>query len=211
VEQGGTLVSEGLPGYFGDHGHVGTVQPNYGLHEVFGANEIDVQFMPDISDEMTFQLKGTKLYGRYFRQAYKLNGGTEAGQYADGMTAAVQNRFGQGRTLLIGTFPGAGYSLHHDPATKDVFAGLLDLAEIEQTAKIGDTSVQARLHRGTGGAYLWVTNPTRDARAATVTLSQAAGNFSSGEDIWGNGKVMLDGGQITVDVPGRDAAVIALR
>ena len=28
VEQGGTLVSEGLPGYFGDHGHVGMVQPN---------------------------------------------------------------------------------------------------------------------------------------------------------------------------------------
>ena len=29
VEQGGTLVSEGLPAYFGDHGHVGTTQPNY--------------------------------------------------------------------------------------------------------------------------------------------------------------------------------------
>ena len=39
VEQGGALVSEGLPAYFGDHGHVGTVQPNYGLDEFFGARE----------------------------------------------------------------------------------------------------------------------------------------------------------------------------
>ena len=30
VEQGGTLISEGLPGYFGDRGHVGKVQPNLG-------------------------------------------------------------------------------------------------------------------------------------------------------------------------------------
>jgi beta-galactosidase len=211
VEQGGTLVSEGLPGYFGDHGHVGTVQPNYGLHEVFGAKETYVEFMPDISDQLTFQLKGTKLYGRYFRQAYTLNGGTEAGQYADGMIAAVQNHFGQGRTLLIGTFPGAGYSLHNDPATKDAFLGLLEMAGLTQTAKIDDGSMQARLHRGAGGTYLWVTNPTRDARSAKITLSQAAENFSAGEDIWGNQEVALANGRITVNVSGRDAAVIALR
>ncbi len=211
VEQGGTLVSEGLPGYFGDLGHVGTVQPNYGLDEVFGAKETYVEFMPDISDELTFQMKGAKIYGRYFRQAYKLNGGTEAGQYADGMIAAVQNKFGQGRTLLIGTFPGAGYSLHHDPATKNLFAGFLDLAGIRQTVKIDDVSVQARLHQGAGGAYLWVTNPARESRTVKITLSQAAESFSAGEDIWGNQRVGLDNGQITVQISGRDAAVIALR
>ena len=60
VEQGGTLVSEGLPGYFGDHGHVGTVQPNYGLDEVFGAREIYVEFAPDISDDLMFEVKGSQ-------------------------------------------------------------------------------------------------------------------------------------------------------
>jgi len=211
VQQGGMLVSEGLPGYFGDHGHVGTTQPNYGLHEVFGAKEIDVEFMPDISDELTFQFKGAKLYGRFFRQAYQVNGGTEIGQYADGMTAAVQNKFGQGQTILIGTFPGAGYSLHRGAATKSAFAGLLDAAGLIQTAKTDNTNVQARLHRGAGGAYLWVTNPTREAQTARITLSQAAGSFSTGEDIWGSQKVSLGSGQISVNVGGRDAAVIALR
>jgi beta-galactosidase len=211
VEQGGTLISEGLPGYFGDHGHVGTVQPNYGLHEVFGAKESYVEFMPDISDGLMFQLNDSRIYGRYFRQEYKLNGGTEAGQYLDGMTAAVQNKFGRGQTLLIGTFPGSGYYLHHDSATKDLFAGFLKLAGVVPTTKIDDARVQARLHQGAGGAFLWVTNPTRDRRTVRVSLSQAAGDFSTGEDIWGSQEVAVNDRQITVSVQGRDAAVIALR
>ena len=71
VEQGGTLMSEGLPAYFGDHGHVGTVQPNYGLDEVFGARESYVEFTPDISNDLMLEVKGSKIYGRYFRQDYE--------------------------------------------------------------------------------------------------------------------------------------------
>jgi len=58
VEQGGMLISEGLPAYFGDHGHVGAVQPNYGLDEVFGARESFVQFTPDISNDLMIEVKG---------------------------------------------------------------------------------------------------------------------------------------------------------
>lgn len=85
-------------------------------------------------------------------------------QYPDGMTAAVQNKFGSGRTLLIGTFPGAGYFLHHGLSTKDVFAALLAMAGVTQAVKLDDAQVQARLHRGEGGTYLWVTNPSREER-----------------------------------------------
>jgi beta-galactosidase len=158
-----------------------------------------------------FQLKDAKIYGRYFRQEYKLNGGSEAGQYSNGMTAAVQNNFGQGRTLLIGTFPGSGYYLHHGAATKDAFAGFLQLAGITPIAKVSDAGAQARLHHGAGGSYLWVTNPTRESKTVTVSLSQAAEEFTTGEDIWGGQGVAVGGRQIKVNVPGRDAAVIALR
>jgi len=211
VEQGGTLVSEGLPAYFGDHGHVGTVQPNYGLDELFGARESYVEFMPDISNDLTLQVRGVKIYGRYFRQEYKLNGGTEAGQYSNGQTAAVEHRFGKGRTLLIGSFPGAGYYLHHAPATKDIFSGFLEWAGVTPITRINDAGVQARLHQGSGGAYLWVTNPMHDGRAVKIELAPDAGSFHSGEDMWGNQRVVVDGRQLTVSVGGRDAAVIALR
>ncbi len=39
VRGGGYLISEGLPGYFGDRGHVGEVRPNLGLGQLFGARE----------------------------------------------------------------------------------------------------------------------------------------------------------------------------
>jgi hypothetical protein len=37
------------------------------------------------------------------------------------------------------------------------------------------------------------------------------GNFTSGEDIWGNLRIAVNSQQVTVSIPGRDAAVIALR
>ena len=83
------LVSEGLPAYFGDHGHVGTTQPNYGLDEVFGARQIYVEFTPDISDGLMFEIKGSQIPGRYFRQDYELRGGEAVGHYSNGHIAAV--------------------------------------------------------------------------------------------------------------------------
>jgi beta-galactosidase len=210
VEQGGTLVSEGLPAYFGDHGHVGIVQPNYGLDELFGARESYVEFTPDISNDLTFQLKGTKVFGRYFRQEYELRGGTEVGQYSNQKTAAVENRTGRGRSVLIGSFPGAGYYLHHGSGTKEVLAGFLGAAGVVPQVQVDDNSVQARMHVGEGGAYLWVTNSTVKDRSVRIVLAPGAGKFKSGEDIWGKQPVTIDGQQVNVSVAGRDAAVIAL-
>ena len=211
VEQGGILISEGLPGYFGDHGHVGAVQPNFGLNEVFGARESYVEFMPDISDQLMLQVKDAKIYGRYFRQEYDLQGGDAAGNYENGKIAAVEHQFGKGRTLLIGSFPGAGYYLHHSPSTKDLFASLLESAGVTPTIRVNDAKVQARLHQGAGGTYLWVTNPTHDRRSVRLRLTPSAGNFTTAEDIWGKQQVVLEGQQVTISIPERDAAVIAMR
>ncbi|HEY1985234.1 MAG TPA: alpha-amylase family protein [Terracidiphilus sp.] len=211
VEQGGTVVCEGLPAYFGDNGHVGTQQPNYGLDVVFGARQSYVEFIPDIENDLAIQLKGKKVFGRYFRQEYELTGGSEAGRYENGRVAAVENKHGSGRTLLIGSFPGAGYSLHHGAETKEAFAGFLTWAGITPVAAINDNLLQARLQQGSGSSFLWVTNPSRDTRIATIRLAPAWGAFSSGEDIWGKKKVSMEAGQISLSIEGRNAAVIALR
>jgi beta-galactosidase len=211
VRDGGTLICEGVPGYFGDRGHVGTMQPNSGLDEVFGAREKYVEFNPDISNELTFEVKGRKIYGRYFRQDYDLHGGTEAGHYANGNIAAVENTFGQGRTLLMGSFPGAGYYLHHDHATKELFASFLKMAGLTQQVVIDDATVQARLHQGVGGTNVWVTNPTRTAKQVKVSLAADMGEFKSAKDLWGNEIVTQSGRELTMSVPARDAVVVALR
>jgi beta-galactosidase len=209
VQGGGTLICEGLPGYFGDRGHVGTVQPNLGLNALFGACEKYVEFDPDLSEQMTLEVKGSKIYGRYFRQDYDLAGGKAAGQYSNGNIAAVENSFGSGRTVLIGTFPGAGYYLHHGAATKELFASFLKMTGLTQQVAIDDTTVQARLHQGAGGTHLWVTNPTRTPTQVAITL--ASGDFQSAEDVWSGAAVTQSGRSYSMNVPARDAIVAMLR
>jgi beta-galactosidase len=211
VQNGGTLISEGLPAYFGDHGKVGTVQPNYGLDQVFGAKESYVEFTPDILDDLTLKVRGEQINGRYFLQAYSLAGGTAAGNYEDGRIAAVEHQFGKGKTLLMGSFAGGGYYLHHSPSQKAFFAGLLEWGKAQPALRTNAPGTQARLHTGAGGTYLYVVNPARAPRQIEVTLGSAHGSFETGEDVWGARKVSVRGRSVQVEVGDRDAAVIRLK
>ena len=208
VRGGGALISEGLPGYFGDHGKVGTVQPNYGLDQMFGARESYVEFTPDILDNLTMKVRGAQIHGRYFLQAYSLVGGAAAGNYDDGRVAAVEHEFGKGRALLIGSFPGGGYYLHHSASEKAFFAALLGWAKMEPRLRMDAPGTQARLHAGSGGSYLYVVNPDRAARKVAVMLGSI---FEGGEDVWGGRKVTVKGRSVEVEVGDRDVAVIRLK
>lgn len=210
VEGGGTLISEGLPAYFGDHGHAGATQPNYGLDELFGAKESYVEFTPDLLDKLTLEVNGRKIDGRYFLQEYALAGGTAAGHYSNGRIAAVDHRSGKGRTLLIGTFPGGGYYRHHSPEAKAFFAGLLSYANASPKLRTDNPKLQARLHRGQGGNYLWVTNPTRGPEKVAITV-ESGPDFTKAADVWGGRDIAVSGRKLSVTIPGRDAAVIALQ
>jgi len=114
VEQGGALVSEGCPGYFGDGGRAGTIQPNLGLDELFGTREAYVEFTPDLADDLTFSVDGLEppVPGALFLQAYEPRGARVTGRFAvgyslaGGLPAVVDHQYGRGRTRLAGTFPG---------------------------------------------------------------------------------------------------------
>ena len=83
------------------------------------------------------------------------------------------------------------------------------MANVEPRLRTDNGAVQARLHTGPGGDYLWVVNPSRSAAKATVTVAGPA--FQAAEDLWGGRPVTAAGHSLTVAVPARDAAVIALR
>lgn len=212
VNAGGILVSEGLPGYFGERGKVGTRQPNLGLDELFGARESYVEFTPDLLDNLKLQVQGKETGGRFFVQQYEPHGGKPAGQYANGTTSAVQHSFGKGRALLIGSFPGAAYFLHHSPATRAFFASLLSWAGVKQQVSVSAPDVKARLHNGAGGSYLWVINPNREQRKVTVTLDQATGKFSKGIDVSPRGaaSIKVDGVTVALTIEDRNAAIVRL-
>lgn len=214
VAAGGTLIAEGCPAYFGDRGHVGTIQPNYGLDELFGARESYVEFTPDLLTDLRLNVRGTSVWGGIFMQAYTPTTGTAVGWYEDGRVAAVENRFGKGRTLLIGTMLGAGRAAHPDAGFRPAlsapfFADLLAFGGQAQHVQCSDPRVKARLHAGAGGTYLWVANATRQPIPVRLELGAAFGPFSTARTVWG-GTASCDGRTVTLSAPARDVTVLEL-
>ena len=207
MRNGGILVSEGLPAYFGERGKVGTVQPNAGLDKLFGARESYVEFTPDLLEDYSMTVRGKTVPARYFIQEYELAGGRGAGHHQNGHIGAVENTAGKGRTLLIGSFPGAGYFKHQTAQARAFFAGLLDWAGIARTLTVSDPLIKARLHRGAGGTILYVINPTREELPITVELPEAV---RSAKDAWQETAVRIDGRRLTLSVGVRNVAVLRL-
>jgi beta-galactosidase len=240
VEAGGTLVSEGCPGYFGDRGHVGTVQPNLGLDKLFGVRESYVEFTPDLLGDLSFWLgpsedlrrgiildrAGTQardvplepapfsalmsVSGGVFLQAYQATTGTPVGWYEDRRVAAVDHRFGKGRTLLLGTMVGYGYgAVASSGRSPLVFESLLWWAGKAKHVACTQPSVKARLHAGAGGTYLWVANPRRAPLPVRLELSNAWGPFAACSSLWG-AEAAVDGRAVTLTAGARDVSVLAL-
>ena len=208
VAKGGKLICEGVPGYFGDGGTAGIVQPNLGLDQLFGARESYVEFTPDLLSSLTLTVKDKQIGGAYFLQEYKLAGGQAAGQYANGHIAAVENTSGSGKTLLIGTFPAGSYYRNHAAGTRAFFASLLPWAGVNQQVRSSDPEVKARLHKGAGGVYVWVVNPTRALKNVTITLPSS---FQKAVDLWQeSSRPAISGNALTATIADRNAAVIRL-
>ncbi|WEK06019.1 MAG: beta-galactosidase [Candidatus Devosia phytovorans] len=203
VETGGTLISEATPGYFGDRGKVGTVQPNNGLDKVFGVREQEVEFMPDLGDRISFTFAGQIVRGGGFLQSYTLDGARELGRFADGRLAVAEHSHGAGRTLLVGTHPGIGYFQKGEAAGKAYFANVLAWAGVKQRVTISDNRLQARLHEAGGRKTLWLLNPLREAVTVDVSVDGTPAN--AGKAFWG---AMSDTGK--VEIPPRDVVVVEL-
>lgn len=203
VEQGGILISEATPGYFGDRGKVGTLQPHNGLDKVFGVREEEVEFMPDLGHLISFGFAGQTVRGGGFLQSYKLEGAKELGRFADGRLAVAEHAYGSGRTLLVGTHPGIAYFQKSEESNKAYFAAVLDWSGAKQRVVLSDNRLQARLHQAGERKTLWVLNPLREAVQLEVSVdgkpAQAAKAF------WGE---MSAAGKVTV--PPRDVVIVEL-
>ncbi|WP_421726152.1 beta-galactosidase [Bauldia sp.] len=206
VETGGTLISEACPGYFGDRGKVGTVQPNNGLDVLFGARESEVEFMPDIGDRIRFTHDGLTLTGGGFLQSYTLASGEARGAFTDGRLAMVENTHGDGRTLLIGTHPSVGYYRDEAETGRQFFARMFAFTGRTQHARADNPLIQVRIHEGDGRTYAWFLNPTRQTQSGRVVFGRGA--VTPGTVHWAGDGAAFDGE--TFSLPPRDAFVVEL-
>jgi beta-galactosidase len=204
VRSGGTLISEATPGYFGDRGKVGTVQPHNGLDAVFGAREDEVEFMPDIGDRIHLAFDGKPVAGGGFLQSYRPTSGTVRGRFTDGRIAVVENQHGSGRSLLVGTHPGVAYFKTSSADNLSFFADVFAWTGKTQHVRLSNGLLQGRLHEGPSGKVLWLLNATRKAQTTTIAL--ASGNASSDGSFWQAADGGFNSGLATV--PARDVLIV---
>jgi beta-galactosidase len=212
VEQGGRLVSEGCPGYFGDGGAAGDVQPNLGLDEVFGVRESNVEFAPDLLDGTSFRLHGTlEVECAEYLQTYMPGSARACGLLSDGAVAAAENGFGKGRTLLMGTCSSLACMRHPGPTGGRLFAHLLRWLGVEQAVSVDNGDIKARLHSSGSGLFLWALNMSRRTQEVEITLATRL--LASGIEscAWGKRSAAeASGGRIRATIPGRDALVLRI-
>jgi beta-galactosidase len=161
--------------------------------------------MPDIGNRIHFKFDETAVDGGGLLQSYRLTGGTGRGTFDGGRLAIVENRFGEGRTLLIGTNPSVAFYRTDGKANATFFAELVKWSGRARHATLSNDAVFARIHKGEKGSFLWLVNPTRKVQTTTVTL--ADGKLSGSKPAWPVNHA-YDAGRI--EVPARDVLILPI-
>ena len=215
VSGGGTLISEGAPGYIGDHGRVGETQPFRGLDKVFGVREVYAEFGRNIHEDMFFNHGGRDNWVGFAHQEYVPTTGAVQGRFENGHAAVVDNRFGKGRTRLVGAFPGYAFYHTRDGGLGDWFRNQLEWAGVVPAVSVTPPAspILVRVHQGKEELILWMVSYDREAsNQVAVQLAERFGEFDSAEALWGEGPVHLSTpSTVLAAVPAQDAVVIRLR
>ena len=138
-------------------------------------------------------------------QSYRLTDGIGRGAFDGGRLAVVENRFGKGRTLLIGTNPSVAFYRTNGKANAAFFAELVKWSGRTRHASLSNDALFARIHKGENGSFLWLVNPTRKVQTTTVTL--AAGKLSGGKPAW---PVNHAYDAERIEVPARDVLILPI-
>jgi len=187
VRAGGALVAEARLGWNNEHGGASEIIPGLGLHQVMGCREAAVQTVAGLRTELLWDsaelagLKpGEKLPGRLYEEVLEpLSGQARVvARWADGSPAAVASSFGQGKTLMLGSYLGVAFEGQKDPALQRFFTGLLEWAGLERALEVVGGTVEVRLLESAREKLLVVFNHEKRAQSPRIRLRTPAGDYA---------------------------------
>ena len=186
VRGGGALVAEARPGWNNERGRAAERIPGLGLDEVFGAAEDAIETAPAGRTEIVFD--DLRIPARWFRETLSpLRADSKVvAEFPDGGAAAIESRFGKGKTILVGSYVAAAYQSHPDPGAAKWFDWLLDWAGVQKPLRMHAGDAEVRWLDSGGEKVVFVFHRSTQTARVSFSLTGTAGvgiDLNTGEKI----------------------------
>ena len=180
IENGGTVVAEARLAWNDERGFSSDEIPGMGLAKVFGAREKVIRPLekPEIvlepNDGLPGLAHGTRALAEAFEEELEpMPGAVVLGRFADGAPAIVENNYGKGKAILVGSFLALAYQRQQNDSTKQVLLALARRAGVAPEVTVsGDNTSQVEVRRlvGSGVQFLFAFNHADHPAEAKIAL-----------------------------------------
>ncbi|MBC7123750.1 MAG: beta-galactosidase trimerization domain-containing protein, partial [Pseudothermotoga sp.] len=113
VANGGTVLAAGRIGWMKEDGSLCEKIPGFGLHELFGCDEL---WMKELKERTMLRIaqKNLTISACRYLSAYRLTNGTAIAFFRD-KPVIVENKYVLGKAIMVGTLLGVGYEETGNP------------------------------------------------------------------------------------------------
>jgi beta-galactosidase len=194
VEEGGALVAEARLGWNNERGFAADRIPGMGLWEVMGCRETAVQTGTQGRTELRWTAPdfpgvkpGDTLPARWYEETLEPLSpeARVVAAFSNGEAAAVESRFGRGKTLMLGSYVSAAYQSNPSPVVERFYSGLLEWAGVDLPVSASGGALEVRHLESGSNALLFVFNHGAQPVAASAGLRLPAGRYGATDLIAG--------------------------
>lgn len=180
VKNGGTAVAGARLAWNNARGDASPVIPGFGLDAVFGARESRIE--PSTTPRMIVQAgaasanlrAGEGIAAAAFQESLDPRPGVRVlARFSDGSAAIVENHYGKGTAILIGSLPALAYQRAHDASTRALFLQLASAAGVSPQVEVSGTGVsevEVRRLVDQHSQFVFVFNHSKAPANATIAI-----------------------------------------
>ncbi len=180
ISEGGTVVAEARLAWNNARGYASSVIPGEGLDRVFGARETmirpeeELRLIVQSSAGLPGLKRGDSIPVMAFEEDLQAFAGARVlARFQDGQPAMVENAFGHGKAVLVGSFAGLAYQREHQPETGALLLALARAAGVSPEVRVsgvGTSEVEVRRLVGENEQLVFVFNHAGHPAATLISL-----------------------------------------
>lgn len=181
IQNGGTVVAEARLAWNDERGFSSDEVPGMGLAKVFGAREKVIrpvdkpEIVLDSNVGLPGWMPGTKAVAYAFEEDLEpLPGARVLAHFTDGAPAIVENTYGKGKTIIVGSFLAMAYQRQHQDRAKQLLLAFARAAGVKPEVTIsGDNTSQLEVRRlvGNGLQFLFAFNHADHPARARIAVN----------------------------------------